>query len=144
MTNQQKTAIANLMNSGLGYSRVAQQLGMNENTVKKAYCRRNGLKRAVQPAIDPQTGLLINGCRNCGKIVSRFVSLVSSFPFITPLSKRPALCCERSEPTTLQCGLMRVWGTKSPSSGHGDRLPVAIQLPMRNLLLYLDRIRMGA
>ena len=35
---------------------------------------------------------------------------------------------------------LRVWGAESPSSGHDDGLPVVIWLPMRNLLLYLDRI----
>ena len=35
---------------------------------------------------------------------------------------------------------MRVWGAKSPSSGHGNGLPVAIWPPMRNLLLCFVRI----
>ena len=70
MNNQQKTAIVNLKNAGLGNKRVAHQLGINENTVK-AYCRRYGIKRADHPVLDPLTGFPVNGCRNCGKILKR-------------------------------------------------------------------------
>ena len=42
MTENQKTQIAKLRAAGLGYGKIAQQLGMSLNTVK-SYCRRKGV-----------------------------------------------------------------------------------------------------
>ena len=42
MTEEQKTQIANLRGEGYGYVRIAQALGISENTVK-SFCRRKKL-----------------------------------------------------------------------------------------------------
>lgn len=42
MTEGQKTQIANLRGEGYGYVRIAQALGISENTVK-SFCRRKKL-----------------------------------------------------------------------------------------------------
>jgi ribosomal protein S27E len=64
MTNLQKERIADMRHRGLGYTRIAESLGISENTVK-SYCQRNNLGGnmavATQPA-DSQTF-----CRQCGK-----------------------------------------------------------------------------
>ena len=39
MTNEQKTLVISLRNEGLGYRRIAERLGISENTVK-SFCRR--------------------------------------------------------------------------------------------------------
>lgn len=46
MTEEQKTQITQLRTAGFGYFRVAQVLGISENTVK-SYCRRNNLNGTV-------------------------------------------------------------------------------------------------
>ena len=42
MTDAQKIKIGNLRAAGLGYKRIAEQMGISENTVK-TYCRRHNL-----------------------------------------------------------------------------------------------------
>ena len=42
MTNEQREKIKNLRGAKLGYKKIAEQLGLSENTVK-TYCRRHGL-----------------------------------------------------------------------------------------------------
>lgn len=42
MTDTQKIQIGKLRGAGLGYKKIAEQMGLSENTVK-TYCRRHGL-----------------------------------------------------------------------------------------------------
>ena len=42
MTDAQRIQIGNLREVGLGYKKIAEQMGLSENTVK-TYCRRHGL-----------------------------------------------------------------------------------------------------
>ena len=46
MTTDQKNKIAEMRKSGMGYLKIAQALGLNENSVK-TFCRRNGLTGTV-------------------------------------------------------------------------------------------------
>lgn len=58
MTNEQKLLILSLRAEGLGYRKVADKLGISENTVK-SFCRRQ--KEA--PQVDAPTGSV---CKCCG------------------------------------------------------------------------------
>ena len=57
MTPMEKESIIRMRNEGCGYSRIARELGLNENTVK-TFCRRN--KETAQ-----------NLCLCCGKPVTQ-------------------------------------------------------------------------
>lgn len=46
MTNAQKIQIGKLRAAGMGYKKIAEQMGISENTVK-TYCRRHGLGGTV-------------------------------------------------------------------------------------------------
>ena len=46
MTEEQKTKIQQLRQRGMGYIRIAQALGISENTIK-SFCRRNRLAGGV-------------------------------------------------------------------------------------------------
>lgn len=61
MTDAQKIQISNLRAEGLGYKRIAEQMGISENTIK-TYCRRNGLggKAATEEQADKHV------CLYCG------------------------------------------------------------------------------
>ena len=62
MNEKQKKQISRMRHEGFGYSKIAQALGISENTVK-SYCKRNRLGgRADSPAAD--VGPF---CKNCGK-----------------------------------------------------------------------------
>lgn len=50
MTNEQRIQIGNLRVAGLGYKKIAEQMGISENTVK-TYCRRHGLGGKVTQQI---------------------------------------------------------------------------------------------
>lgn len=55
MTENQKTQIADMRGKGYGYIKIAQMLGLSENTVK-SFCRRKKLTRrtdAVSHVADP-------------------------------------------------------------------------------------------
>jgi endogenous inhibitor of DNA gyrase (YacG/DUF329 family) len=59
---KQREQVSHMRNEGYGYSRIAQALGISENTVK-SYCKRNQLGgRTDNPSL--KTG---DFCRNCGK-----------------------------------------------------------------------------
>ena len=47
MTDSQKDRIREMKADGFGYIKIAQALGLSENTVK-SFCRRKGLKRMVR------------------------------------------------------------------------------------------------
>lgn len=61
MTNEQKSAIANLRGKGCGYKKIGQMLGINENTVK-TYCKRHGLAGIAVSAVP----LAEEHCKGCG------------------------------------------------------------------------------
>ncbi|MCD7726406.1 MAG: helix-turn-helix domain-containing protein [Clostridiales bacterium] len=58
MTEDQKSRIKTLRENGVGYVRIAQTLGLSQNTVS-SYCRRNGLAGTKPPAGQ-------HLCRYCG------------------------------------------------------------------------------
>ncbi len=65
MTNEQKTQIKQLRQSGYGYATIAESLGLTKNQVS-AFCRRNdlmGTKATSHIKERPNIGC----CRNCGK-----------------------------------------------------------------------------
>lgn len=66
MTDEQKLQIANLRSAGLGYKKIAERMGLSENTVK-TYCRRHGL--GGNRARDDVAGM--ETCRYCGKKVDQ-------------------------------------------------------------------------
>ena len=63
MTNFQKNEITRLRKSGAGYIKIAQALGVSENTVK-SFCRRNGLVGNGGVATDCA---VTTHCRHCTK-----------------------------------------------------------------------------
>lgn len=67
MTDAQKKKIGNLREAGLGYKKIAEQMGISENTVK-TYCRRHGFggNRATK-LIDRNKGT----CLCCGTLVEQ-------------------------------------------------------------------------
>ncbi len=74
MTDKQKEEIRNLRENGLGYKKIAAQLGITENAVK-SFCHRNNLAGRKKPQIPK--------CKCCGNP-------------IPPVSKRRPrkFCCK--------------------------------------------------
>lgn len=73
MTEEQKTQITQLRTAGYGYFRVAQVLGISENTVK-SYCRRNNLIGTVAVVVPKTHSPVDDGihfCIYCGVIVEQ-------------------------------------------------------------------------
>lgn len=73
MTKEQKLQIARLRRDGYGYVKIAQILGISDNTVK-SYCRRNHLtgkavKEKSQVRISSDEGLQL--CMSCGVSVKQ-------------------------------------------------------------------------
>ena len=62
MTEEQKTKIQQLRQRGMGYIRIAQALGISENTIK-SFCRRNRLAGDAVPTLPDHF------CLSCGKPV---------------------------------------------------------------------------
>lgn len=66
MTNEQKQEILSLRKQGLGYMKIAQKLGISQNTVK-SYCRRNSLIKPEQIAkAAPVEVATEHFCQQCG------------------------------------------------------------------------------
>ncbi len=66
MTDRQKERIRQMRADGYGYMKIAQELGISENTVK-SFCRRKGLNGAAAadtaaPSVDGDKGI----CPCCG------------------------------------------------------------------------------
>lgn len=73
MTNEQKSKITRLRTDGYGYMKIAQMLGVSENTVK-SYCRRNNLiGRATEalPRAQVSSKDGIHLCLSCGVSVKQ-------------------------------------------------------------------------
>ena len=70
MTPEQKKEIIRMRKSGLGYSKIADLLGISLNTVK-SFCRRNDI--TIELRTIPETKFTkkqtIKVCQNCGKPV---------------------------------------------------------------------------
>ena len=72
MNMKQKTRIEEMRSEGCSYAAIAQEIGVNENTVK-SYCRRNGLTaETAAPALCNIPGVSITRCKKCGKTVYQF------------------------------------------------------------------------
>lgn len=72
MTNEQKVQIAEMRKQGLGYIKIAQHLGISENTIK-SFCRRNKLAGTMTAndaeAAQITLGAGIRPCKCCGEPV---------------------------------------------------------------------------
>lgn len=70
MTDRQKDRIRQMRAAGYGYMKIAQELGISENTVK-SFCRRKGLSagkiKAAVPSADGDKGI----CPCCGAEVKQ-------------------------------------------------------------------------
>ena len=64
MTDQEKTQIKELRSQGNGYKKIAQKLGLSENTVK-SFCRRAAIEPPTAKPIE--TGV----CECCGKPIEQ-------------------------------------------------------------------------
>lgn len=65
MTGLQKNRIREMKAGGCGYVRIAQELGISENTVK-SFCRRNGLNRVAAGTAALPGGGDKSACPCCG------------------------------------------------------------------------------
>lgn len=64
MTDRQEERIRKMKAGGCGYVRIAQELGLSENTVK-SFCRRKGLNRTAADTALPEKGDK-GACPCCG------------------------------------------------------------------------------
>lgn len=67
MTDEQKTKIAEMRNSGVSYVKIGEALGISKNTVK-TFCRRNNLTAGTVAQEDYSP---ISTCRECGKALTQ-------------------------------------------------------------------------
>jgi len=69
MTLFQKEQISHMRCEGVGYTKIANSLGLSENTIK-SYCRRNNIgscnNRRVLEVRETQTT-----CKHCGKLLAQ-------------------------------------------------------------------------
>ena len=65
MTNEQQEKIRRLRLNGIGYAKVANELGLSKETVK-SFCRRNGLAGRAEDMSAKQKEKEGVICRNCG------------------------------------------------------------------------------
>nr|DAN60214.1 MAG TPA: hypothetical protein [Caudoviricetes sp.] len=63
MTENQKAQICALRKQGVGYMKIAQQMGISQNTIK-SFCRRNNLTGIEKPNVPVADGSV---CECCGK-----------------------------------------------------------------------------
>ena len=68
MTTEEKQEISRLRKAGAGYTRIANELGINVNTVK-TFCRRNGLTGDMPEQLP---GITEQPCRQCGRPVVQY------------------------------------------------------------------------
>ena len=67
MTDTQKKEIGNLREAGYGYKKIAEQMGLSENTVK-TYCRRHGLGGNRATKVNAENKGV---CLSCGLLVEQ-------------------------------------------------------------------------
>ena len=65
MTEEQKIKTRNLRAAGYGYTKVAQMLGLSENTIK-SFCRRNGLNGVASQKVVIPINKEEHFCLCCG------------------------------------------------------------------------------
>lgn len=84
MTENQKTRIAGLRAKGMGYGKIAQELGVPVNTIK-SYCRRNSLggNASVEVPVKALSGET-SYCENCGKEIHQIAK-----------QKKKRFCCDK-------------------------------------------------
>lgn len=71
MTETQKQQIVSLRRHGIGYLKIAQELGISQNTVK-SYCRRNNLTRTEEISDEPiPAPMSEHHCLQCGVAVAQ-------------------------------------------------------------------------
>ena len=70
MTDEQKKQIETLRLNGCGYTRIAQMIGISENTVK-SFCRRNKLTGSVIPKMQYPADAQEHFCQCCGVVVEQ-------------------------------------------------------------------------
>lgn len=63
MTEEQRNRIVSARKNGMGYAKIAAEIGMTKNAVA-AFCRRNGLSGNMSVSADKSEDGL---CRECGK-----------------------------------------------------------------------------
>lgn len=81
MTDEQRRQIAILREEGNGYKRIAQALGLSENTVK-SFCKRKnlgGVAAIIQVERPPE-----DRCQSCGKNITQ-----------SPGRKKKKFCSDR-------------------------------------------------
>ena len=59
MTNQQKEKIKALRSQGISYVKIAEMLGISDNTVR-SFCRRSSLGKETKNTV---------ACKHCGKLI---------------------------------------------------------------------------
>ena len=79
MTKEEKNRIADLREQGLGYTKIAQVLGISVNTIK-SYCRRNPSPKQIPERIVQSEHV----CKNCGVVVPQ-----------NPGRKEKQFCCDK-------------------------------------------------
>lgn len=74
MNAQQKTEIASLRSQGLGYTKIAQALGLSKNTVK-SYCHRNSIASGSASTAETSEPLetVASFCECCGKEIKQIL-----------------------------------------------------------------------
>jgi hypothetical protein len=72
MNDTQKSQIENMRMAGIGYTKIAKELKLSENTVK-SFCRRNNLTKPEKITASQQKEPSIKDyfCRQCGKAVAQ-------------------------------------------------------------------------
>ena len=68
MTKNEKEQVDRLRREGLGYKKIAQIIGVSDNSVK-TYCRRKGKDEVFQEIVAPMPGTVHRECLCCGKEV---------------------------------------------------------------------------
>ena len=75
MTSLQKEQVRRMRREGISYSKIAESLGLSENTVK-SYCKRNNLRvvstptKVELPNTESETETF-EFCKNCGKPIEQ-------------------------------------------------------------------------
>lgn len=67
MNIKQKKTARQMREAGTSYSKIANALGLSENTVK-SFCKRNGLTVSGEPAVE-SNGQVTAFCLNCGRSI---------------------------------------------------------------------------
>lgn len=67
MNNKQQEAIQQMRKEGQSYTKIADHLGISENTIK-SYCRRNNLGGIAVPVTESSNGTF---CKKCGALLTQ-------------------------------------------------------------------------